>query len=123
MSTDGFVHGPYVHQLNKGGLLSIIRQSALRSTPSSNNHNSFDAVRGHRGSFADLRKLQLWGEGQNRDRIYIEFMTHTPPTHGGNPELPRWLLESGSLLPIKITGLFRGTGAQVDPNNLSAGEL
>lgn len=120
MSTDGFVHGPFVHGLNKGGLLSIIRQSALRSTTS---RYGGDAVRAHSGSFAHLREFRRWGEGQDLNQIYIEFMTHTPPASGSRPGLPEWHLESGSLLPIKITGLFRGTGVRVDPKNLSAGEL
>lgn len=102
-------YGPYVHQLNKGGLKEIVTSGKLRGTEASNNSGGIGlAVRASVGSV----DYQLRNLGWKRDpeKVLIEFYADVePPRH---PAFAIWSEDqlSDGHLPIKISRVARGDG-------------
>jgi hypothetical protein len=89
---DPFGHGPYTHDLNKGGLDAILAQGKLIATMS---RFGFDAVRARR---VPLENLHVYREAA------IEFCASKPPsgTHPKNGEV-EWAMAEGETLDILVT--------------------
>lgn len=108
-----YIHGPYVHGLNKGGLKQIISQSKLLGTSASNHMaNDHPAVRAYEGTFEFHKKNKNW---HGRDRVIIEFMTRQPSRGGMPPGAAEWTAGqlNNNYLDIKILRVLNGEGEQV----------
>jgi hypothetical protein len=103
-------YGPYVHTLNKGGLVEIRITSRLRGSTASNNMaNDSIAVRAYVGTFEHQQKNKNWS---GKVSVHIEFLTSIPPRAGLNPGFAEWTdgLIAG-YLPIQITRIVHGDGS------------
>jgi hypothetical protein len=99
-------YGPFVHGLNKGGLEDIRGNQRLLSSPARGIAGGANAVRAYYGSFEKRQKNKNW---HNPSKVYIEFMTFLPP-YQHDPIMARWFMNEGEYLPIRITGIFYGSG-------------
>jgi hypothetical protein len=111
--TEVRMYGPYVHQLNKGGLREIIIGGKLRGSVAGNHMANEDAaVRAYAGTFEYQQKNKNWGD---RSRTYIEFMTFTPVRAGLGAGAAEWrgVQLTEGYLPIKILRVLNGAGESV----------
>lgn len=109
MSSSVGKYGPYVHQLNKGGLKEIITSGKLKGTEASNNTGGLGlATRASKGSVE--HQLRNPGWVRYPERIWIEFYTDIEPD-----QHPAWAIwhedkMTDGHLPIKISRIVRGDG-------------
>jgi hypothetical protein len=113
-------YGPFVHGLNKGGLVDIVRSSSLRGVGASNNMtNDRLAVRAYTGGFEFQRKTKRWS---GADKTFIEFMTDTPPRPNLPPGYAEWTEEglNDGVLKIRILRIVDGDGNTVSTAKFGA---
>lgn len=87
--------GPYFHQINKGGLASILETGQLRPSEARAIAGGGVAVRAH--TSPDILK--------NHHGVVIEFRTHTPPRSGSAAWLAVWDLAEHERLRIEVVAI------------------
>ena len=99
-----YKHGPFTHDLNKGGLGAILAEKQLISTP------DWQGVDGVRARRIPLEQVSVYREA------VIEFCTKEPPTsqHPRNHEV-QWSIVAGERLDISITRVKYADGTIATP--------
>jgi hypothetical protein len=92
-------HGPYQHQLNKGGLDQIVQEQRLRATEARQSAGGASAVRAHSGSLDEHESTDV----HLRDKTVIEFYTkEKPEVHPTNGQAT-WRMPEGEHLDIHVS--------------------
>lgn len=104
------MHGPFVHRLNKGGLLEIVTHQRLMSTEARSNAGGAGKVRALTGTWEDIAKRNNWLMRPVQADLYIEFMTDDAPDSGLSPGLANWSIPEGQYLRIKVRRVLDGLG-------------